>query len=60
MELDRRRRVVVFVVVQLALPGVLLGYRLVDDGWWPTRELPMSWQMYSSADPDVCDETELC
>lgn len=46
-----RRRVLAVCALQVALPVSLLAVRWADQGSRPDRELPASWQMYSTAPP---------
>ena len=39
------------VVLQLALPAVMLSVRWATEGSWPATELPASFQMYSAVVP---------
>ena len=43
-----RRRVLLLVTAQVALPAVMLTARWADEGSRPTSERPASWQMCSA------------
>lgn len=48
------RWVAVFVLVQVAVPLVLLVQRYDTEGWEPVSIERYSWQMFSACSPPLC------
>lgn len=56
-----RRWVWLFIAVQIAVPAVLLGVRVAEQGWWPTEAQRFGWQMFSLTDAErLCELRDRC